>query len=337
MKKHEFAVLIGRFSCFHLGHAQIVARGLEVAEKLIIVVGSHNRASNIKNPWNSSERIAMIEAALTEEEKSKITFVKMKDYLYSDAMWLSDIQNKIAEATNDSSDVALVGFDSDASSYYLKLFPKWQYYNCFTDYDFHATEIRDYLFTMDTAYKKCVHPNTAAYLEEWSKTESFKRLKDEFDFVRDYKEKWRGAPFAPTFVTVDTCVQRSGHILLVRRKGKVGKGLLALPGGFLNQDERILDGAIRELKEETAISLSKDVLKNAVVDEKVFDSPNRDPRGRTLTFAFMLNLGPGDLPRVKGSDDAERAFWCPLNEVFQRETEFFSDHFYIIQYFCNRF
>lgn len=335
--KHEFAVFIGRFSPIHLGHLEILKKGFELAEKIVVVLGSHNRANNIKNPWSSDERMKMILASLTLEEANKVSFVKMKDYLYSDSMWISAMQNKIAEATNDSEDIALIGFNSDESSYYLKLFPKWKYYNCPTKHDIHSTQIRASLFTKDSYYKKCVPLAVAQILLDWIETDTFKRLKEEFDFLAEYKEKWRGAPFQPTFCTVDSVVLRSGHILLVRRKGKLGNGLLALPGGFLNQDERIEDGAVRELKEETAIKLSKEELKNAIVDQKVFDAVQRSLRGRTLTFAFMFNLGAGDLPKVKGSDDAEKAFWCPLNEVLQREAEFFEDHFYIVQHFVNKF
>jgi bifunctional NMN adenylyltransferase/nudix hydrolase len=337
MKKHEFAIFIGRFSPFHLGHKVLLDKALEVAEKVVVVLGSHNRAKNIKNPWSSEERKHMIELALTSDEKSRVNFVFMNDYLYNDNQWLATLQGKIAEATNDAEDIALVGFNSDDSSYYLKLFPKWQYYNCPTQYNFHATKIRDFIFHKDCAFKECVHPEVAKYLNDWSKTDEFKRLKEEFDFVSDYKEKWRGAPFSPIFNTTDCLVLKSGHVLVVRRKGKYGKGLLALPGGFLNADERIQEGAIRELKEETAIKLSKEELAKAIVDQKVFDHPNRSIRGRTITFAFMLNLGSGELPKVKGSDDAEKAIWLPLNEVVQREAEFFEDHFYVIQHFVNKF
>lgn len=334
--KHQFAVFIGRFSPFTLAHQILLKKALEVAEKAIVVIGSHNRARDIKNPWSSDERQAMIELALSPEEKEKITFVKLKDYLYNDAMWICDIQNKVAEATDYSEDIALIGFESDRSSYYLDLFPKWRYYSCPTKYDFHATNVRQYLFTHDIAYKACVHPAIAAQLDKWSKTDAFKTLKDEFDFVVDYKEKFRGSPFPPTFCTTDACVLKSGHILLVRRKGKLGKGLLALPGGFLNQNESTIDGAIRELKEETAIKVSKEDLKKSIVDTKVFDYPTRSSRGRTLTFAAMINLGAGPLDKVKGMDDADKAFWLPLNEVLQREAEFFEDHFYIVQHFVNK-
>ena len=125
--------------------------------------------------------------------------------------------------------------------------------------------------------------------------------------------------------------------MLVRRGKSHGKGLLALPGGFLNQDEKIVDGAIRELKEETAIKVSKEELHKNIACSHVFDSPFRSLRGRSISNAFLINLGDGALPKVKGLDDADKAFWLPLNEVLQRESEFFEDHFYIIQYFINKF
>ncbi len=337
MKKHEFCIFIGRFSPFHLAHKVLLDKALEVAEKVVVVLGSHNRAKDIKNPWSSVERSEMIRSCLTEEEQERVSFCPMNDFLYNDNMWISTLQHKIAEATEDSEDVALVGFNSDESSYYLKLFPKWKFYNCPTQFDFHATKIRDLVFHKDNSYKKCVHPNVASYIEKWSAGETFKRLKEEFDYVADYKEQWRGSPFPPIFCTTDCVVLKSGHILLVRRKGKVGKGLLALAGGYLAASESILMGAIRELKEETAIKVSKEDLIKSIVDQKVFDHPQRSVKMRTITHAFMINLGSGDLPKVKGSDDAEKAIWLPLNEIPHNEAEFFEDHFYIIQHFLSKF
>lgn len=337
MKEFEYSIFIGRFNPFHLGHLDILKRGLSLSEKVVIVLGSHNRATNIKNPWSSPERIKMIEACLSTEELDRVSFVYLKDYLYNDTLWTIDLQNKIAEATEDSESIALIGYESDDSSYYLKLFPKWKYYSCPTTHSFHAIDIRNKIFTQDSDFKKCLHPNVTDLISQWMTTDDFLRLKNEFDFLVSYKEDWRGAPFPPTFVTVDTVVLKSGHLLLVRRGKKHGKGLLALPGGFLNQYERIEDAAIRELKEETKIKVSLDDLRQSIIGSNVFDHPLRSLRGRTLTHAYMLNLGSGDLPKVKGDDDADKAFWLPLNEVIQRESEFFEDHFYIIQYFINKF
>jgi bifunctional NMN adenylyltransferase/nudix hydrolase len=151
--------------------------------------------------------------------------------------------------------------------------------------------------------------------------------------VKKYKEAWKAAPFPPTFMTVDAVVVQSGHILLVKRGDMPGKGLWALPGGFLNQEETMLDGAIRELKEETKIKVPVPVLKGSIKESKTFDAPNRSSRGRTITQAFLIDLGVGELPKVKGSDDAEKAFWVPFNQV--KQEKMFEDHHAIIDYFLN--
>src|SRR5579885_505933 len=118
--------------------------------------------------------------------------------------------------------------------------------------------------TDDAAFKRHVHANVATYLENFKNTDSFKSLKASFDYLRDYKTAWEGAPFPVTFVTVDCVVIKSGHVLVVRRKGNPGKGQIALPGGFLNQNEHIQDGALRELKEETGIKVDKDILEASI-------------------------------------------------------------------------
>lgn len=338
MKSFEFCIFIGRFAPFHKAHYSLLKEALNQAETVLVVLGSHNKARDIRNPWSSSERTAMIKAALTDEELLRVKFIPMRDYLYSDNSWISTLQNLVSEATNDSESVALIGHEHDKSSYYLKLFPQWQLLSMKNnDQCPHATHIRSLYFTHDMEYKKYLHAQTTEYLENFKSTDKFKQLKDEFDFLREYTLKWEGAPFKPIFHTVDCIVIKSGHVLLVRRKGKLGKGLLALPGGFLNSDERIKDGALRELKEETVIKVSKEELEMSIVDQKVFDHPLRSTRGRTLTTAFLINLKSGALPKVKGSDDADKAFWLPLNEIMQREEEFFEDHFHIINYFCNKF
>jgi len=109
--------------------------------------------------------------------------------------------------------------------------------------------------------------------------------------------------------------------------------LWALPGGFLNQEETMLDGCIRELKEETKIKLPVPVLKGSIKESKTFDAPNRSARGRTITQAFFIDLGVGELPKVKGSDDAAKAFWVPFNKV--KQEKMFEDHFHIIDNFIN--
>ena len=123
----------------------------------------------------------------------------------------------------------------------------------------------------------------------------------------------------------------SGHVLMIKRKACPGMGLWALPGGFLNQNERILDGMIRELKEETGIKVPVPVLIGNIKGQQVFDDPNRSLRGRTITHAFFIELPAGELPHIKGMDDAEKAKWIPLS--FIREEELFEDHYQILNTF----
>jgi bifunctional NMN adenylyltransferase/nudix hydrolase len=120
--------------------------------------------------------------------------------------------------------------------------------------------------------------------------------------------------------------------LLVKRRVAPGKGLWALPGGFLNQNERLEDGVVRELREETKLKLAEGTLRGSIAHFEVFDAPNRSLRGRTITnaFLFALNDKP-QLPKVKGADDAEEARWFPLDIVDAMGSVLFEDHKSIIQ------
>jgi len=333
-KQFDYSVFIGRFQPFHMAHYELLKVALEQAETAVVVIGSCKRAPSPKNPWSGEEREAMIRAALTPEENARVKIIHQRDILYNDPLWIASTTAQVAEATDNSDNVVLIGHEHDHSSYYLQMFPQWEKRLLPDMRDFpHATEIRYLYFTHDTNYKKALHPKAVEYLENFKKTEKFKGLKSYFDAVRQAKIEWNGAPFPVTFQTVDAVVIKSGHILCVRRGKAYGGGQIALPGGFLNPAETLRVGAIRELKEETAIALSKEDLDKAIKNDHTFDHPDRSERGRTITHAYFLDLGNGPLPKVKGSDDADKAWWMPLNEFFAREEEFFEDHFHIINYF----
>lgn len=332
--QYEYSIFIGRFQPFHLAHYELVREALKLARTAIVVIGSYKRAPSPKHPFSGEEREAMMRAALTPEENARVKVIFMHDYLYNDNMWLADCAQKVSELTDDSESIVLVGHDHDDTSYYLEQFPQWQRHLVPNlDHFPHATEIRYLYFTHDVQYRKHLHPKTMEYLETFKRTDKFKGLKSYFDAVRASKAEWSGAPYPPIFQTVDAVVIKSGHVLCVRRGKAYGGGQIALPGGFLNDREYIKVGALRELKEETAIALDKKVLSTAIKAEHVFDHPDRSERGRTITTAYFIDLGNGPLPKVKGSDDADKAWWMPLSEFFTREEEFFEDHYHIINYF----
>ncbi len=335
---HKYGVVIGRFQPFHNSHLELVRFALKQAENLIIVLGSDNQASTIANPWSSEQRTQMIRGALTDEENKHVEVLRAKDYLYNNNMWVTAVQEMISNVTDNCEDIKLIGHEKDRSSFYLKQFPQWGDHIEFQSSEkLDGTRIREDLFRKDTITIKSRLPKTVFdYLVEFMKTPEYTRLYDEFHQVLSDKAEWEGSPYQPTFVTTDAVCIASGHILVVRRGGKYGKGLIALPGGYIKATEKILTSCIRELKEETEIKLDKAELKKLVVDSDVFDHPYRDLRGRVITHAFCFRLPAGQLPRVKGADDADKAWWMPLRDIAANEPQFFADHYHIINRFIYR-
>ena len=161
-------------------------------------------------------------------------------------------------------------------------------------------------------------------------TEVYADVKGEHDFIAKYRQAWSAAPYPPTFVTVDAVIVQSGHVLMVERKARPGKGLMALPGGFVDHNEKLVDACLRELREETRLKVPVPVLKGSIKAQEVFDDPHRSARGRTITHAFYIELEPNKaLPKVKGSDDAKHAMWVPLADL--DPTKIFEDHYFIVQ------
>jgi bifunctional NMN adenylyltransferase/nudix hydrolase len=335
---YEYAIVIGRFQPFHLAHKQLLDKAYEIASRVIIILGSHQAAQTSKNPWTSQERIDMIVSGLSDDQNSRTTFLPVRDYLYNENAWLSEIQQKVKTVTSNSKSIVLIGHIKDDSSSYLNTFPQWEFAETTTRMDLSATDIRHTLFTsenMDSLKK--LPEKVLSYLLTWMETPAYLRLKEEYKYLQDYKACWAVAPYPVTFVTADAVVIKSGHVLVVKRGGNPGKGLVALPGGFVNQNESLDAACLRELKEETKIKVSTDKLIAARQANHVFDHPQRSLRGRTITHAYLFDLGKeGDLPGVKGSDDAELAFWMPIGDVYSNEATFFEDHRDIILYFFGR-
>ncbi|MFW6722908.1 NUDIX domain-containing protein [Streptomyces sp. MAR4 CNY-716] len=109
--------------------------------------------------------------------------------------------------------------------------------------------------------------------------------------------------------TADVVCIRSGAVLLIERGKPPHKGAWALPGGRVNRDETSRAGGARELEEETGV----DVEGNELQEIGVFDRPDRDPRGRYVSVAYLAAV-PAGTGAVAG-DDARRAEWWPLDAL----------------------
>ena len=353
----QYNVFIGRVQPPHNAHIQIIKGALyaeynktkftENPNRVIICIGSAFRPRTPKDPFIAKEREKMIRSCLTTEENDRVQFAYIADSMYDDTKWLCDIQDAVdnivaVTSTDTENTIRLVGHKKDDSSFYLDMFPQWKFIGISNIDDMHSTTIRDYYFNENygngaDVFTQMCKPYLPApvfeFLLEFRDTDEFKTLQEEFTFVENYKKAWENAPYPPTFITCDAVVVQSGHLLMVRRKEAPGKGLWALPGGFVNPNETIQNAAIRELEEETQLKVPAAVLHGSIKDSAVFDHPGRSQRGRTVTHAYYIKLNPGPLPRVKGADDAEKAQWVPINEVLASEQDLFEDHASIIKYF----
>lgn len=332
----DFDVLAfaGRFQPFHNGHKAVVDEALCRAHKVALIIGSHDQPRNTRNPFTTAERIEMISAVYPDEvAEGRIAFVPQIDYRYNDDRWIAGVQSGVtavahAKYTPDPVKIGLIGHSKDQTSFYLKCFPSWGSIEVPNFEGIDATTIRRVYF--DSGVSPVIAPHmpqgVTRFLHRFEGSAAFNELRDENAFINTYRKQWAAAPYAPTFHTVDAVVVQSGHLLLVKRGAMPGKGLWALPGGFLEQGEKLLDGAVRELEEETMIALSKDTLRRCITRSQVFDDPHRSQRGRTITTAFLFELRPDvKLTKVKGADDAAKAKWVPLSEV--RRSVMFEDHF----------
>lgn len=347
--RFDFLVFIGRFQPLHHGHMKVIEEALELSKNIIIITGSADQPRTPKNPFSAKERADMIWHTMENYNDhtsdaitlGRVNIKKVRDCMYNNQKWAAEVQEAVTSVvrhagwTDKPPFIGIIGHHKDETSFYLDMFPQWELIEHSLDEVLSATDLRGLYFDqMNLKFLKSLIPSQVyTWLEEFRKTPAFTQLVHEHTFIKKYKQAWLAAPYAPTFVTVDAVVVQSGHVLMVKRKAEPGKNLWALPGGFINQNEWLVDAAIRELREETKLKIPPAVLKGSIKAEHVFDHPHRSQRGRTITHAFHIELPPGILPKVKGSDDAINAAWMPINEIQMKWDELFEDHGHIVSYF----
>lgn len=96
-------------------------------------------------------------------------------------------------------------------------------------------------------------------------------------------------------------------VLLIQRGQEPFKEKWALPGGFVDMDELLETACKRELLEETGLKVDK------MKQFKIFDAIDRDPRHRTISVVFSVELSEKE--KVTGGDDAARAAWFSMDDL----------------------
>lgn len=352
MKKVK--IVVGRFNPPHIGHLSLFRAAVVDCDKLIIVLGSADHPNDTKNPFSDHDRTAMISAMLTSdpEIKNLVTsshgtprcatyYVGVRDHFYGDrdVRWCTEVRDKVNQLlTDEECEITLVGHHRDDTSYYLDMFPEWKYQEVDEGEDgLNSTLIRKSVFTHGKVPTNSVVPSVETFINHWVTTKAYENLRG--DWLMDAKvlKQASGLAHAQTFVTADATVFHKGRVLMIIRGRHPGKGLLALPGGYLDikKDRGAIDNAIRELKEETGLILTETTCKTHPNFPGTFDNPNRSTRGSITTHVYKWVLDADkDFP-VIGSDDAVHALWVPLSDIQRKYYMIFEDHAEIIEIMAN--
>jgi bifunctional NMN adenylyltransferase/nudix hydrolase len=337
--KYDWAVCIGRFQLFHDAQLALLRQALALAPRCAVLVGSAYQSRSPRNPFTFDERVHAIRLALSEEERARVDFLPIRD-VYDEKRWVAAVQAAMAKLTGSPrTRVVLVGHRKDPTSEYLNDFSGWPLHDVGRLGEVHAKALRAALFSAQSldaalaALSSQVPASTLEFLRAWAQLPFLAKLRGEWAELAAEHDKWAMSPYPPVFVTVDAVVRVADHVLLIRRGRAPGKGLLAVPGGFIEQRETAYQSAVRELQEETGFHLLPSEMEHACKAMRVFDHPDRSQRGRVITHAFHFDLGQRMLPEIAGSDDAAEARWVPVAELPSLEEQFHDDHFHILDAF----
>jgi bifunctional NMN adenylyltransferase/nudix hydrolase len=314
-------VYIGRFQPFHNAHLETIKQASQLAEKVVILLGSSNQPRSIKNPLTTVERNQII---IQELDGLDINYSieYIQDFLYDDDTWAKQVYSKVP-----GDNVAIIGHNKDDSSYYLEMLSEWHLVTLDAFGDINATDIRTALYKDQLLDDLDLSDGTKQFLMEFKKTLAYSKIATEYQFVQQYKAPYQHLEFPPIFVTVDIVVKYQDQLALIQRNGEIGNGLWALPGGFLDHNETIEAAVHRELFEETGIS-------GKLTYSHMVDNPNRSNLGRVITHVYVCEV---DSTQAIAGDDASAVRFVDMYDVLVNyRSKLFSDHYSIIYHTCRK-
>ena len=184
--RYDLAVYIGRFQPFHYGHMKVLSWAENLAERILLLVGSSNFERTLRNPWTFNERKKMIELAITTSKFSdnlinRVTIEPINDYPNDDTKWLKIVTTKILTFDIDipKDRICVLGSKRDDSCYYLDMLDKFNYYNI-EPIDISGTQVREMYFNENKIWG--VTPAVEDYLRNFSKEKIYETNEPAFSF-----------------------------------------------------------------------------------------------------------------------------------------------------------
>jgi bifunctional NMN adenylyltransferase/nudix hydrolase len=333
----------------------VIEQALSVANLVLITVGSANAPRRHDFlPFTAAEREQMVRLMFSAEDNLRLRFAYVEDQ-GNMPRWTSLIREAANAIAPDNTDITLIGHSKDRSSFYLKAFPGWDSIEVGNFGGLSATNFRSAYFSSDAVVCEDLNfdgidDNVAEWLKDFWTTDAYEELAAEAaKCANDVKTYGRIDPetgekvYGP-YLAADAIIIQGDQVLMIERGGHPYRGCLAFPGGFVEADEDVVDAAIRETVEETGLKVPEMVMRRSYLGTETFSAPHRDPRGRVVSFASLFHLNPSPpasmtdpkeiekflaLPRVKGSDDARKAFWTPISKLDRSQMAF--DHYSVLQ------
>ena len=292
------AVLIGRFQPPHRAHLALIRQALGLAAELVIVLGSARSARTTRNPFSDSERASLIRAMLEPEgiDLRRVRLEAVPDAFYNLPMWVRNVRQAVRDEH-----AILVGFEKDASSFYLKLFPEWQAAPAGFLLGLNATDIRGAMYQNDwETVAGAVTPEVLSGLHTFARTPDFAEVQ------RDTQATLALAAAGPVR-TVGALLVSEGQMLLRPRSERPGLGLWAIPEA-VTAEEAI----------QTVLKGAPDL--PARLRHRLLNNPQRLPGLDWQTEARLYRLPAQPSPLQPG------AAWLDLDAVYSQPERFFADH-----------
>jgi bifunctional NMN adenylyltransferase/nudix hydrolase len=323
-------VFIGRMRPVHIAHIETIQTALNENSEVLVLVGSCFNPRTIKNPFTFEETQEMIRMHFTVEETSRLYIKPLMDHVYDNSKWIASVQSKVFSVAEKDEQVTIYGADKDHTSFYLKLFPQWNFRQMDVVDNLHATDIRKALFTntLESIYES-ITPRLFNWLTDFRMSIECKGLIEEYNFAEKYKEEWKNTPHPVTFNTVDAIIECNGHILTITRDYLPQKGTWCIPGSFLPVNKTYEDAILDIIKDKTGIQVSRNLLKGSIIQSETYDFPYRSLRGRVITRAYYIKLNLDELPKLGANKLVQ---WVPLAIIAKSSETAFEDHLDIV---CN--